>query len=84
MFLCVNVSTRGEKIHLAEKTKRFDYENSLRPCCDSNPDSCTYFTLHYANRLLYHCAILFVSELEWPYNLTEAHLFYSLFAMGQV
>lgn len=63
MFVCL----LEKNPHLAEKTKRFDYENSLRPCSDSNPDPCIYFTLHCANRLLYHCAILSVGRMDWPY-----------------
>lgn len=50
----------------SRKNKRFDFKNSLHPCSGSNPDTCTYFTLDYWNRSLYHRAILTVREMDWP------------------
>lgn len=68
-FLCISsvfeCAHSKKKISLSRKTKKFDYKNSQSPCSDSNPDTCTYLTLDYWNRLLYHCAILSVSEIDW-------------------
>lgn len=68
--LCVRASVptqRTRKLPFRPKNKKGSTMNSLRPLSDSNPDPCTYFTLNYVRRPLYHCAILSVSEMNRPY-----------------
>lgn len=70
LCVCISMYLRKKKKkppHQAKDQKRLDDGNSLCPCRDLIPNPCTYFTLDYADRSLYHWAIQSLSTMHWPY-----------------